>query len=145
MKHTFYFEEGTWGAKGIYQTSGGEAIPVEGKARVSHTADKWLYENEMRVLNGSGEVFSGRYEIDPLNSGKEVYFFKAAVTTSGLVSGKTLVFHDSILNTYESDNKEYTSHELFLKIEDTIYLSRGALFKNSQISSCWAIQLTKTP
>lgn len=143
MNHTLLFEEGNWEANGIYQGEDGKDVVAEGYTKITHEEEVWRNETFLRVKSPEWIEYKFIYQIEPGDKGAEFLRWKATNPVTGNLSGKCLVYFDSIFSTYNSEDEKYTGHEFFLKLSDENYLARGALFRDGKLISCWAVELSK--
>lgn len=143
MNHTLFFEEGNWEANGVYQGEDGNDAVVEGYAKITHEKEVWRNESFLKAKSPEGNEYKNTYQIEPGDKGTELLQWKSTNPAIGNLSGKFLIYFDSIFSTYNSEDEKYTGHEFFLKLSDETYLARGALFHAGKLISCWAVELVK--
>lgn len=143
MNHTYLFQEGLWTAKGVYIDEKGHDTPVEGEAEISHVDEIWVNEAWMKILGDDPLEFQNRYEIIPFASGKDFTSWTSSSPTLGFFLGRFIVVDDSILSVYRSKDGEYSGTEYLRKIDEVLYLNRGAFMDNDKKLSSWAVELRK--
>ena len=142
MKHTLFFHEGTWEARGLYTDAAGEVMPLQGKSEITHVDGIWVNESYMDVEDQESRI-SNRYEITPFAEGRDYTSWKSVNPAIGDLSGMFMLVGDSILSTFSSENGEYFGFEYLQKVDDTTYRNRGFAFFNNQKLSSWEVELKR--
>ena len=144
MRHTFLFQEGIWIALGFYFDDKDRALPLEGMTRITHREGLWINEGEMEINAGDKPIkFSNRYEIVPLEEGKNHTTWESLNPDLGILLGRFVIVDDTIISTCRSKSSDYTGTEFLLRVSGVQYQNRGVLFKGSDKLSSWSVDLQK--
>ncbi len=139
VRHTFLMEEGYWMATGEYFDQFGNAVPVEGSARVIHGKELWKSLGVMRL---NGQEIENNYDIRPFEEGKD-YTGWTSSNPLGKLTGLFVIVDDSIISTISSEDGQISGIEYLVKVSDYHYRSRGFIFKNGEKVSSWAAELVR--
>ncbi|HEY4706176.1 MAG TPA: hypothetical protein VII64_01870 [Thermodesulfobacteriota bacterium] len=140
IRHTFLMEEGYWMATGEFFDQFGEAIPVEGSARVTHGKEFWRSQGVMRL---NGQEIENNYEIRPFEEGKDYTGWTATNPALGKLTGLFVIVDDSIISTISSEDGQISGIEYMVRVSDYHYRSRGFIFRNGEKVSSWAAELVR--
>jgi hypothetical protein len=137
--HTYIFQEALWTAEGTYRDTAGAVYPVEGESTVSHGADSWSIEGNLRLFGDERAAFVTNCRVEP--------FAPAAAYTSwvsdsphlGRMEGRFAVVEDVILSHFRSDDGRCGGSECFRRIDAHTYRGRGVLYRDGSLVSSWAV------
>ncbi len=145
MTHTFLLQEGVWSARGHYFDDMERILPLDGMVRITHLEGLWLNEGETEIKIGENPIkIHNRYEIIPLEEGKNQTTWKSVNPDLGILLGRYIIVADTIISTCRSEKGEYTGAEFHLKVSDVHYKSRGILSKGNDKLSSWSVDLQKS-
>jgi len=143
IRHTFLMEEGYWMATGEFFDQFGNAIPVEGSARVTHGKELWRSQGVMKLDGQGGQEIENNYEIRPFEEGKDYTGWTATNPALGKLTGLFVIVDDSIISTISSEDGQISGIEYMVKVSDYHYRSRGFIFRNGEKVSSWAAELVR--
>jgi hypothetical protein len=144
VQHTFLFQEGLWIAGGAYFDDRDNALPLEGKTRVTHLEGLWINEGAMELKSGAGAlIIHNRYEIIPFPEGGAVTAWKSSNPAAGLLLGRFVIVENAILSACRSEKGDFSGSEFLLKINDAHYVNRGVFLRGDAKLSSWAVELKR--
>ena len=143
-RHTFLFEPAVWGAEGTFFDAAGQAVPLVGETRVTHTEKGWRNEGRVRVLTNPPLIIENRYNIIPFTPGRDTTSWVSVNPALGQLSGRFILVGESILSLFESKAGEHKGGEVLIKESDESYRGRGALLARGGKVSSWLLTLTRT-
>ena len=143
MSHSFFFEEGSWTASGLFMDEDGTPLPVEGRTEVVHDGGKWIIDGRLKISVEHAAEFENKYEVEPVPEGGDTARWSSFNPILGECRGKLTVVHDSFISNFVSENGEYKGQEFLVRIKDDVYLNRGVLLKGGRRVSSWAVELRR--
>ncbi len=148
MQHTYLFEEGLWAANGIYINEPGDQVDVQGNSIITHHDDNWVIELTMKLVpTDQSEYrnldFKTVYEVQPIIAATDAMEWVTHNASMGRLNGLMTVVHDSILSTYQSTNGNIRGTETLIKVSDSQYQCRGALFEGARRGASWFLSFTR--
>jgi hypothetical protein len=100
----FLFEENTWIATGVYMDDQGRYHPVAGEAKITHMNNLWINDSFITLQEDKEAAFKTRYEIIPLERGKELTSWSSENQALGKMAGKFILVDDSIISIFSSED-----------------------------------------
>ena len=143
MRHTFLFEEGIWKAQGIYVDGTNTPLGAEGSITITHAENLWINEGSLYLLLATPIEFRNRYEIIPFREGRDHTSWTSLNPVIGKLSGKIVVVDDSLISSYESEDRHYTGAEYLLQVSEGVYKNKGFAFKDEELMALWSVELTR--
>lgn len=144
IRHTFLFEEGIWAVSGEYTGQNGAVVPVEGSAKITHSAALWRNRGIMTLVQPGGNIeIMNDYEIAPFEEGRDFTAWRAENPSLGKLTGLFVVVDDSIISTISSEDGRVSGIEYLRKVSDDHYMSRGFIFRGEEKLSSWAAELVR--
>lgn len=144
VRHTFLFEEGIWAVSGEYAGQNGAVVPVEGSARITHSASVWRNQGGMTLVQPSGNIeIRNDYEIAPFEAGRDFTAWRAENPSLGKLTGLFVVVDDSIISTISSEDGRVSGIEYLRQVNENHYKSRGFIFRGEEKLSSWAADLVR--
>lgn len=143
VKHTFFFEEGVWVAKGVYFDRHNTSIPLAGEVLITHKENLWINNAFMKLKGVKLLEIRNQYEIVPLKKNRDFSTWKSNSSSMRKLKGEITVVDDSIISVYKCEGSEYYGIEYLIKIHDDLYANRGYAFKGNMKLSSWSIELNR--
>ena len=137
VTHTFLLQPARWQASGWYRGQNGDVFPVSGETRISHRAELWLNEGEMR-LDG-GPAFVNRYEVTPFRANTTETVWRSQSRQLGAMQGRFILVGAAILSPYRSVDGLWFGNETLLKLSDNHYRVLGTLLNNNLVNGAWEV------
>jgi hypothetical protein len=139
----FLFEENIWIAKGVYMDDQGRYHPVEGETKITHTDGLWINDSFMTLQGDKAVAYKTRYEIVPMERGRELTSWVSENPALGKMLGKFIIVDDSIISIFTSEDGSLQGTECLRLIDDDLYSNRGCLLRGDKKISSWAVELRK--
>jgi hypothetical protein len=143
MRHTYLLEQGTWLAEGLYYDEAGEAVEVKGRSDISHEGDVWIIDSEMSLATDPPVSFAHRYRVGPLAEGAGATTWESESSALGRLNGTFAVVDEAILSAYVSEDGIHWGSECLRMIDKGRYRGHGALFRQGQRVSAFAVDLRR--
>lgn len=139
--HTFLLEPGLWLVEGWLDDGGdGPYRKMTGFAQVQHQPDVWTYVLSLKVA-GSEEDSVSCHTVVPMEKERVATVWAAQSPTLGAVTGRFIVVGDSIISELSTKDGHRRGMEVYTVNEDGSYLARGALWRDEEIETRWAMRL----
>ena len=142
MRHTYIYSPGRWSASGTY-IIGGRRITMTSQTEITHDPGMWRLNENMVLLDGSGTVFSNRYEITPPSTEIAAVSWTSFNSVFGPLRGTFTVDGETITSSYASENGESVGTEIVTRINDNEYRAEGTLRVRGEVAGTWTENLRR--
>lgn len=143
MQHTFLFEEGFWQLSGRFSNISGVEVPVEGRAIISHTPERWSNHAFMRIMTAQPQDIESVYTFSPIQPNATFVKWDSTSRKLGDISGCFAFVGDTIISSSIMAEAGQHATETLRCINDTTYDVRGTLFQNDTLVASWQILMHK--
>ena len=143
MSHTFLLTEGFWVGEGEYYDEYGNVYSAVIQSETTNREGVWINDWILKVFFDEPVAIANRYEIEPFGLGKNSTSWKAANRILGNLNGCLVVFGDSILSLFRSEDGRYSGTEWLQMVGEETYRSRRVLLDGDRVFSFWSIVLRK--
>lgn len=140
--HSYLFREGLWIAEGTYRDAEGTTYPVAGESRIRHDAEHWSIEASMWLSGDRKTAFVNNYRVVPFEPHRVDTTWTSSNPALGTMTGRFAVVEDVILSSFRSEDGRCRGSECLRQVNTHTYRGRGVLYRDEQLASCWAVNLT---
>ena len=143
MSHAFLLTEGFWVGEGEYYDEYGNVYSAVIQSETTNREGVWINDWILKVFFDEPVAIANRYEIEPFSPGKNSTSWKASNRILGNLRGCLVVFGDSILSLFRSEDGRYSGTEWLQMVGEETYRSRRVLLDGGRVFSSWSVELRK--
>jgi hypothetical protein len=141
--HTFLFEPARWQANGVFIDPAGKTLPMTGHAVVLHGEGIWSLTGKLHLIGESTVEIVNDCRIVPFPPGELQTTWTSQNPALGTLKGRFVIFNDTILSSFESDDHLFRGTEWLRRLGADSYENRGVLFERERLLSAWAVELRR--
>lgn len=143
MKHTYILKTGNWKASGKFFDENNNFVEIIGESKILHHETEWVLDGYMELKLDPPVIITNKYAIQPLQPNSDFTFWNSSNPALGRLMGSFMMFPDSILSSYHSEDGAYTGTECLYLINSEKYLNRGFAFHKKKKLSSWEVTLKR--
>jgi hypothetical protein len=141
--HTFLFEPARWQADGIFIDPAGQTLPMAGHTVILHGEGIWSLTGKIHLTGEATVEIVNDYRIIPFPPGELQTTWTSHNQAFGTLKGRFVVIGNTILSSFDSDDRQFHGTEWLRRLDADNYENRGVLFAGERLLSAWAADLRR--
>lgn len=141
--HTFLLKPARWQASGVFVDPAGQTLPMAGHSVVLHGEGIWSLTGKIQLTGETTVEIVNDCRIVPFPPGELQTTWTSNNPALGTLKGRFVIVGDTILSSFESDDRRFRGAEWLRRLDAGSYENRGVLFEEERLLSAWAAELRR--
>jgi hypothetical protein len=116
---------------------------MAGHTVILHSEGIWSLTGKIRLTGEETVEIVNDYRIIPFPPGELQTTWTSHNPALGILKGRFVVISDTILSSFESDDRQFRGTEWLRRLDADNYENRGVLFAGEKLLSAWAADLRR--